>query len=269
MFPLIDPMIEVLADNRLEIEGAGARVSVVSSESARTAGDKLLVSGFFQQLGLSTPRTWLPEELDPEEAQYPLFIKPRRGSASLNAYKVRNTKELVFFKEYVPNPIIQEFVPGSEITSDVVCDLDGAVLGVVSRRRIEVRAGEVSKGVTIHHADIQDACVRIAAALPAVGPITVQCLMKNERPLFTEINARLGGGIPLAIAAGLNVPALILARVAGMRVDLPGLGTYETGLHITRYDDSFFLREPERSVQRRENLGYSENLRRNEKQSGI
>lgn len=250
MFPLIDPMVDVLAENRLEIEAAGARVSVVSSESARTAGDKLLVSEFFQNLGLEAPRTWLPRELDPDDAQYPLFIKPRRGSASLNVYKIRNAKELVFFSEYVPDPIIQEFVPGPEVTSDVVCDLDGAVLGVVSRRRIEVRAGEVSKGVTIHHAGIQDACVRIAEALPAVGPITVQCLMKNEKPLFTEINARLGGGIPLAMAAGLNVPALILARVAGIQVDVPELGTYETGLHITRYDESFFLREPEFAVQR-------------------
>ncbi|CAN5793152.1 ATP-grasp domain-containing protein [soil metagenome] len=243
MFPLIDPVIEVLAENRIELERTGAKVSVVSPESARIAADKLLVSAFFRGLGLSTPRTWDFEELDSREALYPLFIKPRRGSASRDAFKIRNAKELMFFREYVPDPIIQEFVPGPEITTDVVCDLKGAVLGIVSRRRIEVRAGEVSKGVTVHEKEIQDACVRIAEALPAVGPITVQCLVKDGRPLFTEINARLGGGIPLAIAAGLNVPALILAHLASIHMDVPELGSYVTGLHITRYDESFFVRD--------------------------
>jgi carbamoyl-phosphate synthase large subunit len=157
-------------------------------------------------------------------------------------YKIRNANELRFFARYIPDPIIQEFIPGPEITTDVVCDLNGVVLGIVSRRRIEVRAGEVSKGVTIHDTDIQEACIRIAHALPAVGPITVQCLMSNDKPLFTEINARLGGGIPLAMAAGLNVPALILGRFADIRIDVPALGTYEAGLHITRYDESYFLR---------------------------
>jgi carbamoyl-phosphate synthase large subunit len=148
----------------------------------------------------------------------------------------------VFFSQYVQDPLVQEFLPGPEITTDVVCDLEGSVLGIVSRRRIEVRAGEVSKGVTIYDADIQEACVRIAEALPAVGPITVQCIMKDGKPVFTEINARLGGGIPLAVAAGLNAPALILARVAAVQIDVPPLGAYETGLHITRYDQSFFLK---------------------------
>ena len=65
--------------------------------------------------------------------------------------------------------------------------------------------------------------------------------MKNEEPLFTEINARLGGGIPLAVAAGIDVPALILAHLASIPFDVPKLGHYRAGLHLTRYDDSFFL----------------------------
>lgn len=248
MFPLIDPMIEVLAEHRHELEQAGPRVCVVSPQSARTAGDKVLVTSFFRQLGLATPQTWLPEELDPAKAPYPLFIKPRRGSAGEKAYKVLSARELEFFRDYVPAPIVQEFVPGPEITNDVVCDLDGEVMGVVSRQRLEVRSGEVSKGVTIYDKAIQDACVRIAEALPAVGPITVQCLMKDGEPLFTEINARLGGGIPLAVAAGLNVPALIMARAAGLALDVPELGTHQTGIHMTRYDESFFLSKKEREA---------------------
>jgi carbamoyl-phosphate synthase large subunit len=175
--------------------------------------------------------------------EYPLFIKPRNGSAGKMAFMVRNPRELAFFADYVPEPIVQEFAPGPEITNDVVCDLDGAVLAVVSRKRLEVRAGEVSKGVTVYHPAIMDACVRIARALPAIGPITVQCLMKDDVPLFTEINPRLGGGFPLGIQAEIDSPCLILARAAGRAVDVPPLGSYQRGIYQTRYDESIYVTE--------------------------
>jgi carbamoyl-phosphate synthase large subunit len=88
--------------------------------------------------------------------------------------------------------------------------------------------------------------VKIARELPAVGPITVQCIMKDGIPHFTEINARLGGGVPLGIAAGADSPKWLLARIAGINIDIPPLGSYQTGLYITRFDDSFFITEVER-----------------------
>ena len=154
---------------------------------------------------------------------------------------IRNERELNFFLDYLPDPIVEEYLPGPEITNDVVCDLEGNVLAVVCRRRIEVRSGEVSKGVTLYDPEIADYCVRIAKGLQAVGPITVQCLLREGRPYFTEVNPRFGGGLPLAIAAGVPVSRWLLATASGQSVEVPPLGTYTTGLHMTRFDDSFFL----------------------------
>ena len=246
IFPLIDPDIPVLAANRWKLEENGARVVVVASRAAELTADKWLTSQFFAELGLPIPQSWLPDQLDFEQLDYPVFIKPRSGSAAKYTFRVDNPNELQFFSRYVPNPIIQEFLPGPEITNDVICDVDGSVLGVVSRQRIEVRWGEVAKGVTIYNQDIISACVKIAQNLPAVGSITVQCMMKNDQPYFTEINARLGGGVPLGIAAGVDSPKWLLARAAGVPVDIPPLGSYQTNIYLTRFDDSFFLTEHER-----------------------
>jgi carbamoyl-phosphate synthase large subunit len=246
VFPLIDPDILALARHRQEIEATGTRVAVVSEEAAYLTRDKWLTHQFFVGLGLQTPRSWLPEKLDPGQMSYPLFIKPRSGSAGKGSFKIENPRELTFFLEYVPEPIVQEYLPGPEITTDVVCDLDGQILAVVSRKRIEVRSGEVAKGVTVYDSQIAEACVKIARALPAIGPITVQCILKDGAPYFTEINARLGGGVPLGIAAGVDAPRWLLARVAGLPVEIPPLGTYRTGLYLTRFDDSFFLTEDDR-----------------------
>lgn len=246
VFPLIDPDIPILAANRMVLEAIGTRVMVVKPDAVAISSDKWLTTQFFEKLGLPVPRSWLPHQCDPGEIDYPVFIKPRWGSAGKHTFRVSNPEELRFFSRYVPDPIIQEYLPGPEITNDVICDLDGDVLAVVSRQRIEVRWGEVAKGVTIYNQDIADACVRIAQALPAVGPITVQCIMKNGVPHFTEINARLGGGVPLGIAAGVDSPRWLLARSVGLSVEIPPLGTYRIGLYMTRYDDSFFLTENER-----------------------
>jgi len=243
LFPLIDPEIPILARHREILEATGARLAVCSTEAIETITDKWRTAHFFREKQIPAPQSWLPEHLDSQKLTYPLFIKPRFGSAAQHTFKVTNAQELEFFSQYVPDPIIQEHLPGPEITNDVICDLQGEVLGVVSRRRIEVRWGEVAKGVTVYDPAITAACVKIARALPATGPITVQCMMKDGAPYFTEINARYGGGVPLGIAAGVDSPRWLLARAAGLPVEIPPLGAYRQGLYLTRFDDAFHLTE--------------------------
>ena len=241
IFPLIDPDINILAQNRALLESTGARGVAVSEEAGALCSDKWLTTEFFRSLGLVTPKSWLPEHLSSASIEFPVFIKPRNGSGAKSTFKVENAQQLAFFLDYVPFPIVQEFIAGPEITNDVTCDLNGEVLAVVSRQRIEVRWGEVAKGVTVYDAAITDACVRIAKALPAIGPITVQCIVKDGIPYFTEINARFGGGLPLGIAAGVDSPLWFLAKAAGIDHAIPPLGVYKTGLYITRFDDAFYL----------------------------
>ncbi|RIK75268.1 transcriptional regulator [candidate division KSB1 bacterium] len=243
IFPLIDPDIPFLAKHRERLVETGAKAVVVPDEAATITTDKWQTGRFFQKLNLAIPKSWLPEQSQDIDVDYPLFIKPRSGSASNHAYKVKNEKELKFFLDYVPDPIIQEYLAGTEITNDVVCDLNGEVISVVSRRRIEVRWGEVAKGITVYDPKVTEACITIAQALHAIGPITVQCIMKDGIPYFTEINARVGGGAPLGIAAGADWPKWLLVRYAGIPIEIPPLGSYETGLHLSRFDDSFFFTE--------------------------
>jgi len=187
----------------------------------------------------------LPEEAYQADLEYPVFIKPRFGSAGKQAFKVRDQRELAFFLGYVPDPIVQEYIPGPEITNDVFCDFEGKILAVVSRERIEVRWGEVAKGKTVYVPEIMKYCITIAEGIRAMGPITIQCILREEKPYFTEINARFGGGAPLGIAAGARSPHWYLALAAGLPVEIPPLGSYQVGLYLTRFDDSFFIPEDE------------------------
>lgn len=240
VIPLIDPDLSRLAQARAEIEATGARLLLSPLKAVLTTNDKWETMKFFQGLGLATPRSWLPDEIEAIPDDYPLFIKPRNGSASEKTFRVNSRAELEFFINYVPNPIVQEWMPGPEVTVDVICDLDGDLMGVVQRQRIQVRGGEVNKGETVRYPELEEAAVKIAHALPALGCATVQCLRKDDVFCFTEINARIGGGAPLAIAAGADLATWLVARRLGIDIQIPNLGAYKIGMYMTRFDDAFF-----------------------------
>jgi carbamoyl-phosphate synthase large subunit len=241
VFPLIDPDIPVLVRMAEDLAAIGTHVATVSAEHLDTVSDKWQTYQFFNRLQLPTPTSWLPGDVDPDRLRYPVFVKPRFGSASVHTYAAREPEELRFFQRYVRDAIIQEFLPGPEITSDVLCDQTGALMGVVSRRRIEVRWGEVAKGVTCFDPAVATGCCRIASVLRPHGPITVQGLVKDDVLHFTEINARMGGGLPLGIAAGADSPRWLLARAAGLPVEIPPVGSYQRDLYLSRFDESLFL----------------------------
>jgi carbamoyl-phosphate synthase large subunit len=240
IFPLIDPAIPILAARRDEIEASGARLAAVSAAAAERTRDKWQFHRWLSDRGFAAPEAWLPEDL-PSRPAFPLFIKPRFGSAGRQAVRVDDAEALAFYLPRAEQPVIQAYLDGPEVTNDVFCSLGGEVWAVVSRRRIEVRWGEVHKGVTVREPALLEACAAMARALPAAGPITIQCLLQDGEPRFTEINARFAGGMPLAVAAGVPAPLWYLQEAAGMTVAAPPLGTYREGVYLTRYDESFFL----------------------------
>ena len=245
--PLVDGDIPTLAEHRRELESTGARVVLAPDEAVAITADKLLTYRFFRDLGAPTPATWLTEEARSEVSEFPVIVKPRFGSAGKGVVTARDRRELEFFVGYVHDAVVQEYLPGPEITNDVFCALDARVLSVVSRQRIEVRWGEVAKGRTIYDAEIGGYCRMIAEALRAVGPITVQCILRDGRPHFTEVNPRFGGGVPLGIAAGVPSPRWLLELAAGRHVTAPPLGSYRTDLYLTRFDQSLMMTGEERS----------------------
>jgi carbamoyl-phosphate synthase large subunit len=77
--PLTDLDQEIVSAARDDL--APALVLAPSPEVCRTMGDKYLAHRFFEDSGISSPRTWLPGD-DPDDARYPLLVKVREGFGS-------------------------------------------------------------------------------------------------------------------------------------------------------------------------------------------
>ena len=135
---------------------------------------------------------------------------------------------------------MQERSPGAEHTVDVLVLRDGRCRVAGPRKRTEVRAGE-AKGVTVRHEPLQALARGIAGALPgAYGVLNVQVFADGDELRVIKVNARYGGGFPLAYEAGarLRVDDRGAARPAvdrGRRL--------ARGLVMLRYDEAVFVDE--------------------------
>lgn len=248
LVPLIDSELLPISERQEEFKDAGTLPLVSTPEVNRICLDKRLTHDFFRGSGILTPALFDPDTIlaDPT-AKYPYMFKPACGSASVGVTRIENARQLEFFAKHVPDAILQELVAGREFTLDIMCDFEGRVRCVVPRLRIETRAGEVSKGLTVKDAAIMAAGQRVAEALPgALGCITPQCIVTTDGTIkFIEINPRFGGGFPLSAAAGANFPSWILEQFLGRSPRIEEAG-WQDGLMMIRYDEAVFV--PRRDV---------------------
>lgn len=247
MVPLIDTELHLLAPHREAFAARGITLVVSSPATTELSLDKRTTRDFFLAHGFDTPAVLDAAAIlaDPA-ARYPYFLKPADGSCSVGATRIDDAESLAFHARHTANAMVQEFVKGEEYTLDVLADLTGRVRCVVPRLRIETRAGEVSKGMTVKDPLLMDAGRRVVEALPgAVGCMTVQLFLTAERAVkFIEINPRFGGGFPLAAAAGAKYPEWLVAWALG-RDPTVAMDGWTDGLVMLRYDDAVFVQKSE------------------------
>jgi carbamoyl-phosphate synthase large subunit len=240
LIPLIDLDLLILSEHQEMFSAHNILVLVSSPVVVRICRDKRATAQFFDKHNIPTVRILDFDSMKEPEIQFPLFIKPSNGSGSIKSFNISNKYELEFFLRYVPDPIVQEFANGQEHTIDALSDLSGNVINAVPRRRIEVRAGEISKGATVKDWRIIEATVHLLQHLKAIGPTTVQCFFDGDRIQFTEINPRFGGGIPLTIAAGADYPTQIIRMALGEHIK-PCIGDFIDDLYMFRYEEAIYI----------------------------
>jgi len=242
--PTIDTELPVYAKHRASFESIGTHILVSSTETVSLSGDKVLTHRWLVEHGFPTVRQAPPAEVirDPSVWQFPLVAKPVRGSASIGLARVHDGDELrtaVRGGEY----IVQTIAPGREFTVDVLVDREGRARCAVPRLRIEVRAGEVSKGMTVRHPHLEGLARQLCEARPGAYGVTTVQLFYDEASGETsviEINPRFGGGFPLAWRAGAHYPRWILEELLGLPPTVRDDG-WRDGLVMLRYDEAVFV----------------------------
>jgi carbamoyl-phosphate synthase large subunit len=236
--PLTDLDHGVLARARDEL---GALVLLPRPDLVDALADKWLAHLLFEEKGIGSPPTWLPDAL-PDDLPFPVLVKARRGFGSRGIYRCKDRRELEFFLDYAKDDsMVQSMCKGEEFSIDLFCDLDSRCLNAVPRTMIESKGGESIKGKTIRDAELIEVGRHVSETLGLVGPANVQCFREPDGThRVTDINPRFGGAFPLPTAAGSRFPELALAIAAGERPE-PTLGEFRDGLVMTRFFSELVL----------------------------
>ena len=237
LIPTIDTDLMLLAKNKAQFKEIGTRVVISSEDKIAVCRDKRLTSDYFESVGLAAPTP--VDDYTKYNGGFPAFIKPKDGSSSISAYKVKDEKELENLSKLVPDYIIQPCIEGTEYTVDVFCDFKGNPIYITPRIRLAVRSGEVLKTQIAQDEVIIAEIKQLLNDYKPCGAITVQLIRQNGtgKDYYIEINPRYGGGAPLSIKAGADSPSALLRLLMGEKIEYQD-NAAEDGAVYCRFDQS-------------------------------
>ena len=204
IIPTIDTELSLLAENKKRLEkNHDLTVFISNPKTVEIFQDKKTMFGHLSNHQILTPEVLNINDRD--SLKYPVFIKPSRGSSSIHAYQVHSPDELMNLFDLIKEPIIQEYLSGNEYSVDLYVGNDHRIISESHRLRIKTRAGEISIGQVTFVEAIHEAVKRIVKVFDFFGPLTMQFIEYNQKFYLIEINPRLGGGVPMSIAAGIDI----------------------------------------------------------------
>lgn len=241
--PTIDTELEALAQSQDDLGSAGAHVVVSSEALVKTSADKRASSRWFSDLGFEVP---IPIPRD--RLTFPCFAKPFDGSLSRGAQALLGPEHLCDAVRNDPSMLFMEYCSPErydEYTVDCYFDRSGALKCLVPRRRVEVRGGEVSKGVA--EKGLNDGLYsflwsRLSRVHDARGCLTFQFFVEigGARVVASECNPRFGGGFPLSWHAGAHMPTWLIREYL-LGETIAEYHDWENGMAMVRYDEEVVL----------------------------
>ncbi len=239
VIPTRDEELPFFAEHNEIFLRQGIRVMIASGDVIRRCLDKSSFLRFCTDHGFTIPKIWVTRDWSNPEI-YPVFLRPSSGKGGRGARKVNSQSELNAFIDNPKEILVQEYVDAPEYTVDLFADFSGKVISAVPRRRLHVWGGESFVTATENNAEIIQESVRLANEMGLVGQNTIQCFLRDGKPLFIEINPRFGGAANLSIRAGADSPSYLLRLMRGETLE-SCLGQFTNHLTMLRFVEDTFL----------------------------
>lgn len=233
--PTIDTELQTLANHKEDFSAQGIEIIVSEKDFIRKCRDKRLTNTLFKDNLIN-----IPVQYTVDNYKFPLFIKPVDGSLSKGIGIARFKDDLTNYDIYNDRIMLMEYIDPSEYseyTVDAYYDKSSKLKCMVPRKRLQVRAGEVSKALTQKNQVYHELVKKLAYLQGAMGCLTIQVFYSetNKNLLGIEINPRFGGGYPLSYMAGANYPKYILQEFV-LEQSIPFNEDWRDNLLMLRYD---------------------------------
>lgn len=245
---LIDPELSILAKNRDKFLEIGTVPIVSNYDLVEKSFDKIEMFEFLKNNNIETVNSYSElnkfyKDLDNNIINFPIFVKPIDGSASININKVDNKEELeLLFAEH-DNLMIQEFMDGKELGADVYIDLiTKEVVSIFVKEKLRMRAGETDKSISLNNKKIFSLIKDFVELSGYEGIIDIDIFEKNGVHYISEVNPRFGGGYLHAHEAGENIPKMIINNLGGL-MNEESIGEYKDGTVMMKFSEVVYKGE--------------------------
>jgi carbamoyl-phosphate synthase large subunit len=239
--PTIDTELLALSLARDKFAAIGATAVIGGPDLVRMANDKLLTARVLAAANLPAPRTSSTEDMRDGDGSWgwPLLATPRFGGSTRGAQIVHELAEVRSLGRQQPF-VVRELLKGKEYTVSLFFDGMHRLRCVVPHRRVEVREGEVEKGVTVREPVLVELARGLATKLDRpFGPLCFQAILAdNGQARILGINARFGAGYPLAHRAGATFARWLMEERLGLPCSANN--RWRADVVMLRFDDAVF-----------------------------
>ena len=241
-FSLIDPELSLLAREQELFKALGCTPMISPYPLVEECFHKAKTAGLFTRSGLSSAISCrnLAEfnaEREAGRLDFPVFVKPEDGSASMDICRVDDEDTLINLISHDDNLMIQEYMDCPEYGADCYIDMiSGRLVSVFLKRKLRMRAGETDKSVSVADEKLFSQIAEFVEKAGFRGQIDIDLFRRNGEWIFSEINPRYGGGYPHAWACGVDMPSLYLNNLKGKANDVR-LGGYPEGIVMMKYSE--------------------------------
>lgn len=235
---LIDPELSLLARYEKEFNDLGVTVIGSSYDLCELSLDKYNMYKWLKEKNIKCAETFTDfNEFEKSSIDYPVFIKPRCGSASISISKAKDKKCAEFLFEQQDNMIIQEFLNGQEIGADVYIDMiTGEIISIFTKKKIVMRAGETDKSVSFKDEKLFAFIEDFVKSAGYKGQIDIDIFEINGDYYISEVNPRFGGGYPHAYECGVNHMEFIINNLQNIP-NKKQVGDYKENVYMMKYNE--------------------------------
>ncbi len=208
--PGIELDVLTWSERRTEIERSGVKLLLNNAELIQLCADKWL---FYEYLVAHESPFAIPTALEFDETnhEFPLLLKPRKGSGSRGISVVNNVEELQRnIQPHQRSMIIQPVVGNedSEFTTSGFFDFDSQLHAHVTLKRKLSAFGYTEAAEVVKVEGIENAILELSTIFKPVGPTNFQFRLEGSQLKLLEINPRISSTTSIRTAFGYNESAM-------------------------------------------------------------
>ena len=243
---LIDPELSLLAKHKDGFEALGVTVIGSSYELCERTLNKWEMYCWMKEHGYPCAKSYIDLEsffadVDAGKVTYPVFVKPAKGSASMQISKAYDKEMVEFLFHHGEFMMIQEYMDGQELGVDCYIDMiSKEVVSIFSKKKLVMRAGETDKAISFENKELFEQVEKFVIENGFTGQIDIDIFEKDGVYYFSEVNPRFGGGYPHAFVCGADHMTLIKNNLCG-KINEKKIGGYAVNKVMMKYNEIMLM----------------------------